>query len=88
MKLKIINITCASIVMTGEKNDNGYKINNKATDLHKTWYLNTAIIEKEWITDDDKNSFGDIEKGFANSLGLVQKENRISGPIKGSDAEL
>ena len=26
MKLKIINITCASIVMTGEKNDNGYTL--------------------------------------------------------------
>ena len=36
MKLKTINITCANIVMTGEKNDKGYKINNKAIDLHKT----------------------------------------------------
>ena len=36
MKLKTINITCANIVMTGEKNDKEYKINNKAIDLHKT----------------------------------------------------
>ena len=68
MKLKTINIICASIVMTGEKNDNGYKINNKATDLHKTWYLNTAIIEKEWII----KLKSDIFDGPKNLLPLVE----------------
>ena len=68
MKLKTINITCANIVMTGEKNDKGYKINNKAIDLHKTWYLNTAIIEKEW-TIRLKN---DIFDGPKNLLPLVE----------------
>ena len=48
-------------------------------------FSNSEFIDLNCL---DKNSFGDIEKGFANSLGLVQKENRISGPIKGSDAEL
>ena len=36
----------------------------------------------------NKDGIGDIESGLANSLGLTQKDNKISGPIKGSNAEL